>query len=69
MTRMAKSHRQWTGETGFIDNKMLAKNISSLHGPIYYVAGPPAMVAAMRQMLIAASVDENDIRTEEFLGY
>lgn len=69
MTEMAKSHRQWTGEIGFIDSKMLAKNISSLRGPIYYTAGPPAMVATMRQMLITAGADEDDIRTEEFSGY
>jgi hypothetical protein len=30
---------------------------------------PPAMVAAMRQMLLAAKVDEDDVRTEEFSGY
>jgi ferredoxin-NADP reductase len=40
-----------------------------LHGPIYYIAGPPAMVAAMRKMLVASGVDEDDIRTEEFSGY
>jgi ferredoxin-NADP reductase len=33
------------------------------------LAGPPAMVAAMRKMLIDAKVDEDDIRTEEFAGY
>jgi len=27
------------------------------------------MVAAMRQMLTSAGVDEDDIRTEEFAGY
>jgi len=27
------------------------------------------MVAAMRDMLSAAGVDEDDIRTEEFAGY
>ncbi len=69
MTKMAKSHRQWTGETGFIDSKMLARHIPSLHGPIFYIAGPPAMVVAMRQMLITANADEDDIRTEEFSGY
>jgi ferredoxin-NADP reductase len=36
---------------------------------IYYIAGPPAMVAAMRQMLVGAGVGEDDIRTEEFAGY
>ncbi len=69
MTEMDKSHRQWNGETGFINSGMLAKYLPSLDGPIYYLAGPPAMVAAMRRMLTEARVDEDDIRTEEFSGY
>ncbi|HEU4415288.1 MAG TPA: FAD-dependent oxidoreductase, partial [Candidatus Angelobacter sp.] len=69
MTEMAKSSQPWSGEVGFINQAMLAKYLPDLHGPIYYVAGPPAMVTAMRQMLIAAGVDEDDVRTEEFSGY
>jgi ferredoxin-NADP reductase len=48
---------------------MLTKHLSSLQGPIYYLAGPPAMVAAMRNVLTKAGADEDDIRTEEFSGY
>ena len=69
MSEMSKSTQPWNGETGFINRKMLARHLSTLQGPIYYIAGPPAMVAAMRQMLTAAGVDEDDIRTEEFAGY
>ncbi len=69
MTEMDKSHREWKGETRFINKDMLAKYLPSLQGPIYYLAGPPAMVAAMRRMLTEAGVDEDDIRTEEFSGY
>lgn len=69
MSEMEKSHREWKGETGFIDKAMLAKHLPALEGPIYYIAGPPAMVAAMRRMLTEAGVDEDDIRTEEFSGY
>ncbi len=69
MTAMAKSRRQWTGETGFIDREMLLRHVSEPVGPIYYIAGPPTMVAAMRKMLASAGVDEDDIRTEEFSGY
>jgi Mn2+/Fe2+ NRAMP family transporter len=36
---------------------------------LYYSAGPPAMVAGMRAMLLSAGVDEDDIRTEDFAGY
>ena len=69
MAEMDKSHREWSGETGFINKDMLAKYLPSLQGPIYYLAGPPAMVAAMRRVLTEAGVDEDDIRTEEFSGY
>ncbi len=69
MTDMDKSHLEWRGETGFIDKNMLARHLPTLQGPIYYLAGPPAMVAAMRRMLTDATVDEDDIRTEEFSGY
>lgn len=69
MTEIEKSRREWKGETGFIDKNMLTKHLPALQGGIYYVAGPPAMVAAMRSMLVEAAVDEDDIRTEEFSGY
>lgn len=69
MTEMARSKREWDGETGFIDGEMLTRHVRTLQGPIYYVAGPPPMVAAMREMLVGAGVDEDDVRTEEFAGY
>lgn len=68
MTQLQSSD-DWTGERGFIDQSMITRHLSSLRGPIYYVAGPPAMVTAMRQMLMVAGADEDDIRTEEFAGY
>ncbi len=69
MTEMAHSGREWKGEMGFINGQMLARRLGTLQGPIYYIAGPPPMVAAMREMLVGAGVDEDDIRTEEFAGY
>jgi ferredoxin-NADP reductase len=48
---------------------MLLTHVGVLRGPIYYIAGPPTMVAAARRMLSEATVDEDDIRTEEFAGY
>lgn len=69
MTGMDKSRQPWSGATGLIDQALLARYVNNMQGPIYYMAGPPAMVAAMRRMLVAAQVDEDDIRTEEFSGY
>jgi ferredoxin-NADP reductase len=69
MTEISKSKKEWKGEAVAIDREMLSRHLTTLQGPIYYSAGPPAMVAGMRQMLVGAGVDEDDIRTEDFAGY
>lgn len=69
MVEMDKSKQSWNGERGFINAEMLKRHLPILSGPIFYVAGPPGMVAAMRDMLTQAGVDEDDIRTEDFPGY
>lgn len=69
MTEMSKSKKDWKGETALIDKGLLSKHLAVLQGPIYYIAGPPTMVAAMRQTLVGAGVEEDDIRAEEFAGY
>jgi ferredoxin-NADP reductase len=69
MTEMSKSKKGWKGETVLIDKEMLSRHLAILQGPIYYVAGPPTMVAAIRQTLVGAGVEEDDIRAEEFAGY
>ncbi len=69
LTRTDKSYPGWNRETGHISSEMLSTKVGILRGPIYYVAGPPTMVAATRLTLIEVGVDEDDIRTEEFPGY
>lgn len=69
MTQMEKSQRVWKGESGLINSQMLSKYLNDLATPIYYGAGPPAMVTAMREMLLRTGVSEDNIRTEDFAGY
>lgn len=69
MTDMKKSTQVWNGETGFVDKAMLARHITDLQTPIYFIAGPPAMVAAMKKTLADAGVKDDDIRAEDFSGY
>ena len=69
LTRMANDNGGWKGKTGHISSEMLATQVGILRGPIYYIAGPPTMVAATRRTLSEVGVDEDDIRTEEFAGY
>ena len=76
MTEMSASRLPWKGEIGYIDRAMIAKHLlgetlpaSSPSGPIYYIAGPARMVAGLRAMLNEAGINDDDIRTEEFIGY
>ncbi len=74
MTEPGKSARPWTGATGRIDDALLKRIGGELATPIYYLAGPPALVEAMRcdamrKNLNLAGVDDDDIRSEEFYGY
>jgi ferredoxin-NADP reductase len=69
LTRMANNNGGWKGKTGHISSEMLVTQLGIVRGPIYYIAGPPTMVAATRRTLCEVGVDEDDIRTEEFAGY
>ena len=69
MSDLSGSERPWEGERGHIDASMVGRHVDDPGAPIYYLTGPPAMVAGLRSMLVASGVDEDDIRTEEFTGY
>lgn len=69
MTKMENSHQSWHGETGLIDQELLARYLQNVISPIYYIAGPAGMVKGLHTMLNDAGVDDDDIRTEEFVGY
>jgi len=69
MTEMEKSHQPWNGETGLINQEMLGRHVKGAPSPIYYIAGSPAMVNGLLEMLNKAGVKDSDIRAEEFAGY
>lgn len=69
MTAMEHSRDKWTGETGYVTKSMLERYIDDLTVPIYYSSGPATLVAAMRKLLTEAGVNDDNIRTEEFVGY
>ncbi len=70
MTAAEKSSKPWSGERGHIDGALLSKVLGgNMKNAIYYIAGPPAMVAGLQGVLLETGVNEDDIRTEEFAGY
>lgn len=69
MTEAEKSSMPWQGETGYIDNAMLDKYADNLENPVYYMAGPPAMVMAMKEMMLQRGINKEYIKHENFYGY
>jgi ferredoxin-NADP reductase len=69
MTGMDHQGTRWDGATGHVDEDLLRRSVGDLASPIYYLAGPPALLEAVRQTLGRAGVDDDDVRSEEFYGY
>ena len=69
MTAMPASHLPWAGQEGLVTAELVRHAVGDLSTPVFYVAGPPGMVEAMRQTLSGAGIDDDDIRSEEFYGY
>jgi ferredoxin-NADP reductase len=69
MTGMDKSKSPWNGETRRIDAPLIAGVLAEMPESIFYAVGPPNMVASVRSALVAAGVDEDYVRSEEFFGY
>jgi ferredoxin-NADP reductase len=69
LTRPTDPGLSWKGNTGHFNSEMLFARVGQVRGPIYYIAGPPRMVATTIQTLGNAGVNDDDIRTEEFAGY
>ena len=69
ITEPETSAQPWSGETGVIRPELLQRYLPDLTGPVYYLAGPPAMTLAMLDMLEDLGIDGDAIKSAEFLGY
>jgi ferredoxin-NADP reductase len=59
----------WSHQTGVMNAAFIKPHLQDLANAIYYLAGPPGFVKAMRTALDQLGADPDDIRTEEFSGY
>lgn len=69
MTQPGKSNIHWNGHIGRIDEAFLRQAIGHVNEPVYYLAGPPAMVSDVYQTLIDIGIADDAIHSEEFYGY
>lgn len=66
---MTQPEGAWAGETGRIDPAMLKRQVSDVSAPVVYLAGPPDMVNALREMLAQMGIGRQNVRAEQFGGY
>jgi ferredoxin-NADP reductase len=69
MTNLENSQLPWNGEKGYINKEMLTRFVRDSRQPVYYIAGPPALESALREVLQEVGVEEDDINSECFSGY
>ena len=63
ITETAPAPGTWAG---IADPELLARELRGVESPIYFLAGPPGMVGALRKALGAMGAREDAIRTDEF---
>ncbi|RUU43952.1 FAD-dependent oxidoreductase [Mesorhizobium sp. M6A.T.Ce.TU.002.03.1.1] len=69
MTAASEVAQPWDGQTGAINAALMRRHLPDMLAPIYYLAGSPAMVGAMHEMLSGLGVNDEDVRSEELSGY
>jgi ferredoxin-NADP reductase len=68
--RHLKLTARMTDAEGFVDEAAVRRFAGdAAPAPVYYLAGPPAMVNAMKGILRTAGVADADVRSEQFYGY
>ena len=60
----------WQGRTGYINDKMIREEIPDFEERVFYICGPPKMVESLVNILKNnLRIQENRIKTENFVGY
>jgi ferredoxin-NADP reductase len=69
MTSLDNTDKNWDGQTGYIDYKLIIDYIDNVLDCRFYIVGSPGFVKAMNDMLYKHNISVNNIVFEEFLGY
>lgn len=59
----------WEGEKRRINAQLIKNYINNVSLPLYYIAGPPAMVETIKSSLKETGVSNSNIKSENFSGY
>jgi len=59
----------WTGEKGKLDERFLRKWVPDPEKRLFWISGPPALVAEYKDLAKRVGVSDGAIRTDNFIGY
>lgn len=59
----------WQGETGYITDEMILKNVADIDHAIFYICGSLAMVTTLQGTLMDLDIPDERIKVEDFPGY
>ncbi|MBX4199370.1 hypothetical protein KW789_00540 [Candidatus Saccharibacteria bacterium] len=65
----AAAPENWKGLSGYVDDRLIAENVSDYKQRLFYISGPQAFVAAVHQALLRLGVERSNIKTDFFPGY
>ena len=64
-----ESDKPWNGEIGRVSEDLIKKYVPSFLNPLYYIVGPPKMVAVIEDVVKNMGVPNEKIFIENFTGY
>ena len=69
ITRKSKEDSEWTGERGYIDEKMIRKYVENPEKAAYFLIGPSVFMWSMFKLVKSLGVKESQISFDEYTGY
>lgn len=59
----------WKGKVGFINDELVKKEVPDYKDRVFYVCGPPGMVAAMEKLVKNLGLPDAQLKLESFAGH
>lgn len=59
----------WAGKAGLINRDVVTGTISDMSERLYYISGPPKMVASLEEQLQSLNIPREQIKRDSFTGY
>ncbi len=69
LTKKSRLDLDWTGERGYIDEKMIRKHVENPEKAVYFLIGPSVFMWGMYKIAKKLGVKDSQISFDEYTGY